>query len=133
MAIRIRRREFIFTLGCTVTWSLVARAQQPYRMYQIGVLMDISQDDRVGQQYVSAFLHGLRELRWKDGASQDCPNSKITGCSRGDFLFKGTFTGDAVPAEVTSGVRSCGVNILFRQNISNCVGSTPSKRFVRHF
>jgi putative tryptophan/tyrosine transport system substrate-binding protein len=66
MAIYIRRREFMVALGSATAWPLAARAQHPYRMRQIGVLMDISQD-QVGQQYVSAFVHALRELGWKDG------------------------------------------------------------------
>jgi putative tryptophan/tyrosine transport system substrate-binding protein len=64
---QLKRRQFITLLGgSAATWPMVARAQQPHRMYQIGVLMDISQDDRVGRQYVSSFLDGLRELGWKD-------------------------------------------------------------------
>jgi hypothetical protein len=37
--------------GAAATWPLAARAQHAYRMRQIGVLMNISQD-QVGQQYV---------------------------------------------------------------------------------
>ena len=64
---QLKRRELIALLGgAAAGWPLSGHAQQPYHKRQIGVLMDISQD-RVGQQFVSAFLHGLEELSWKEG------------------------------------------------------------------
>jgi putative tryptophan/tyrosine transport system substrate-binding protein len=38
MAIPIRRRDFIVTLGSAVTWPLAARAQQPRKLPTIGFL-----------------------------------------------------------------------------------------------
>jgi hypothetical protein len=44
MAIYIRRRELIVTLGGATAWPLAARAQQPEPMRRIGVLMGAAND-----------------------------------------------------------------------------------------
>jgi putative ABC transport system substrate-binding protein len=54
----MRRREFInLTAGATVAWPLVARAQQPDRIWRIGFL-------RVGRPpsaFIDGFLQGMRD------------------------------------------------------------------------
>ena len=68
MAIHIRRREFIFTLGgAAAAWPLAARAQQGERMRRIGVLMNLSENDPEAQGLVAAFREGLAQLGWIDG------------------------------------------------------------------
>jgi putative ABC transport system substrate-binding protein len=67
MAIPIRRREFIVTLGGAAAWSLAARAQQPARMRRIGVLMNLASDDTEEQARLAAFHQGLQELGWTVG------------------------------------------------------------------
>jgi putative ABC transport system substrate-binding protein len=67
MAIHIRRREFIFTLGGAAAWPLVARAQQGERMRRIGVLMYWGADDAEGQARLAAFAQTLKQLGWSEG------------------------------------------------------------------
>ena len=65
----MRRRDFITLLGgAAVTWPLTARAQQGERMRRIGVLLPAAADDAVYQSRMAAFLRGLQQLGWVDGA-----------------------------------------------------------------
>jgi ABC-type uncharacterized transport system substrate-binding protein len=65
MAIHIRRREFIFTLGgAAAAWPLAARAQQGERMRRIGIIQPASSDDAEYQVRVGAFLQALAQLGW---------------------------------------------------------------------
>ena len=65
MAIHIRRREFIFTLGGAATaWPLAARGQQGERMRRIGVLMNNTADDPEAQARMTAFAQELAQLGW---------------------------------------------------------------------
>jgi putative ABC transport system substrate-binding protein len=62
----VRRREFITLLGgAAATWSLAARAQQPARIYRIGVLETLPQDRNKAN--FSALLRGLREHGYVEG------------------------------------------------------------------
>jgi putative ABC transport system substrate-binding protein len=67
MAIHIRRREFVFTLGWIAAWPLASQAQQPERMRRIGVLMLYPESDPQGQLRATAFTQGLQQLGWVVG------------------------------------------------------------------
>ena len=61
MAIHIRRREFILTLGgAAAACPLVARAQQQPKVWRIGMLETISADQNAAN--LGALRQGLREL-----------------------------------------------------------------------
>src|SRR4051794_25557892 len=65
MAIRIRRREFIVTLGgAAATWPLAARAQQR-DMPMIGLLTSRGPDD--APQLLAAFRQGLKDTGFVEG------------------------------------------------------------------
>jgi putative ABC transport system substrate-binding protein len=64
VAINIRRREFIATLGGAAAWPLAAGAQQPAKMPTIGFL---GASPSIESQRVAAFVQRLRELAWIDG------------------------------------------------------------------
>jgi ABC-type uncharacterized transport system substrate-binding protein len=66
MAIHIRRREFIFTLGgAAAAWPLAARAQQPAKLPTIGFLGQTTRSG--GSEWVAAFVQRLHELGWNEG------------------------------------------------------------------
>src|SRR5262245_15067784 len=68
MAIRIRRREFIFTLGgAAAAWPFATRAQQSSTMRRIGFLGPLS--ERTQLQWTAAFLKGLRDHGWIEGTT----------------------------------------------------------------
>ena len=69
MAIHIRRREFIVTLGSTaVAWPLAARAQQP-TIYRIGHLAIAAPTDTPPPPPANwvAFVQGLRDVGYVEG------------------------------------------------------------------
>jgi putative ABC transport system substrate-binding protein len=64
MAIHIRRREFIVTLGGAAAWPLVARAQQPAMPLVGFVRLTTAQDSA---PFLSAFRRGLAESGYVEG------------------------------------------------------------------
>jgi ABC-type uncharacterized transport system substrate-binding protein len=66
MAILIRRREFIFTLGGAATaWPLAARGQQPRKLPTIGILGGAT--EATWSAWLPALTRRLAELGWIEG------------------------------------------------------------------
>ena len=63
----LRRREFITLVGGASVWPLAARAQQPGRIWRIGVLETTSMD--LNAANFEAFRQSLRELGYIEGAN----------------------------------------------------------------
>jgi putative ABC transport system substrate-binding protein len=64
----MRRREFIKLLGgASATWPLAVRAEQSSRVRRVGVLMNTSAEDPLGQAASTAFAQGLQQKGWEVG------------------------------------------------------------------
>jgi len=63
----MRRRDFLVLGSAAVVWPLAARAQQPERMRQVGMLLSGTADDAGFQTWVGAFLQGLAQSGWVIG------------------------------------------------------------------
>jgi putative ABC transport system substrate-binding protein len=61
----MRRREFVTLLGGAAAWPLAARAQQPGKVWRVGVLETASPE--LNAANLSAFYKGLRELGYVAG------------------------------------------------------------------
>ena len=62
----MKRREFITVLGGALAWPLAARAQQPARVWRIGMLETIP---ATANANFDALRDGLRELGYDEGRS----------------------------------------------------------------
>jgi putative ABC transport system substrate-binding protein len=63
----MRRREFIAGLGSAVAWPLAARAQRGDRVWRIGMLIGLDENDPDAKPRISAFTQALAGLGWTDG------------------------------------------------------------------
>ena len=62
---RLKRREFITFMGCSVAaWPLKVRAQQLDRVQRVSVLMGPAENDPEAQSEIAAFRQGLQKLGW---------------------------------------------------------------------
>ena len=63
----MKRRAFIAALGGAAAWPLVARAQQPARVWRVGLLETIPAPANAAN--FDALRKGLRELGYDEGRS----------------------------------------------------------------
>jgi len=63
----VRRREFIAGVGGAAAWPIVARAQQPRKVWRIGILSGIARPDSIEKSTWGGFLQGMRELGYVQG------------------------------------------------------------------
>jgi len=63
---RPRRREFIALLAGASAWSIAARAQQPAKVWRLGILSQDPIHAELTRPY-QAFKQSLREHGWVEG------------------------------------------------------------------
>ncbi len=63
----MRRRDFITALGGAAAWPLAAPAQQPGKVWRIGILSGLSRPDSIASSTWGGLLQGMRQLGYVEG------------------------------------------------------------------
>src|SRR2546428_14023549 len=64
----MNRREVITLIGgATAAWPLGARAQQPGKVWRIGILSGLSRPDSIESSTWGGLLQGMRQLGYVEG------------------------------------------------------------------
>jgi hypothetical protein len=72
----MRRLEFIALVGATIAWSCAAMAQEPGRIYRVGLVSPVECED---QPLTVGFAEGLRPLGFVKGQNFTIDCRKIGG------------------------------------------------------
>jgi putative ABC transport system substrate-binding protein len=110
----MKRREFIMLLGGAAAWPLPARAQQPAKIWRVGVLSPGLSGESSPMQ---AFRQGLRDLGYVEGQNLE-------------ILWK--FGGDSVDllTNLAAEVARAGVDVIFAINTSAALAAKSATRTI---
>ena len=78
----MRRREFVTLVGVAATWPLPALAQEAGRVYRIGVLSGLAQDDPQSRAELTALREVLARLGWIVGRNLQSEDRFAAGDER---------------------------------------------------
>ena len=78
----MRRREFVTLVGAAATWPLAALAQEAGRVYRIGVLSGLAQDDPQSRAELTALREVLARLGWIVGRNLQSEDRFAAGDER---------------------------------------------------
>jgi hypothetical protein len=81
----MRRREFIALFGASVTWPFAALAQEPGRMYRLGMLMPFPRDAPVNLR----LLEELRKRGFIEGPKPHVRLPRFRAARRSNFEIRG--------------------------------------------
>ena len=110
----MRRRQFITLLGGAATWPLAARAQQPSKVPQVGILSPATNETAAT---LTAFREGIRDLGYVEGKTIEL-----------DFrLSKGIM--DTLPALAAELVR-IPVNVIVTDTTSGTLAAFAATRTI---
>jgi putative ABC transport system substrate-binding protein len=115
MAIHIRRREFVVTLGGAAAWPLGARAQQTQRARRIGILMGVG-DDVETKGWLVTFNQRLEQLGWQVGRNLQIDERWTTGDPERNRRFAGELL--AMQPDAVFAFSSVAVAALLHENRS---------------
>ena len=100
----MRRREFVTLVGAAATWPLAALAQEAGRVYRIGVLSGLAQDDPQSRAELTALREVLARLGWIVGRNLQSEDRFAAGDERRIRAFAEEIVGrmpDAILARGT--------------------------------
>jgi putative tryptophan/tyrosine transport system substrate-binding protein len=118
MASFIGRRRFLATLGgSAVGWPLAAGAQQPERVWRIGVLFSLAEDDPESVVRREAFEQALRGLGWIKGGNLRIDYRWARGAPELIRKFVAELVASAPDVIVTSGSQAAGPMVRATHNI----------------